>query len=313
MANEHVPGQHPAPEVVKGMLIMAVAVLTLPGLDAFAKLAAESVPVGEIAWFRFIFQTLVLLPFVLWRHRGWPRVHRLPVHALRGALMALATLLFFAALARMPMAEAIAIFFVEPLILTLFSALFLGETVGWRRVAAILVGFAGALLVIRPSYAAFGTAALLPLGTAVCFAGYLALSRSLSRDGDALTMQFTTGVVGGIVMTMALVAGWAVDITVLNPVVPDGNALVLMVGMGVVATTGHLLLTQAFRFAPAGILAPFQYLEIISATALGYLVFGDLPDDLTVIGVAIIVGSGLYIFHRERMNARSSPREVPVP
>jgi S-adenosylmethionine uptake transporter len=313
MANEHVPGQHPAPEVVKGMLIMAVAVLTLPGLDAFAKLAAESVPVGEIAWFRFIFQTLVLLPFVLWRHRGWPRVHRLPVHALRGALMALATLLFFAALARMPMAEAIAIFFVEPLILTLFSALFLGETVGWRRVAAILVGFAGALLVIRPSYAAFGTAALLPLGTAVCFAGYLALSRSLSRDGDALTMQFTTGVVGGIVMTMALVAGWAVDITVLNPVVPDGNALVLMVGMGVVATTGHLLLTQAFRFAPAGILAPFQYLEIISATALGYLVFGDLPDDLTVIGVTIIVGSGLYIFHRERMNARSSPREVPVP
>ena len=313
MANEHVPGQHPAPEVVKGMLIMAVAVLTLPGLDAFAKLAAESVPVGEIAWFRFIFQTLVLLPFVLWRHRGWPRVHRLPVHALRGALMALATLLFFAALARMPMAEAIAIFFVEPLILTLFSALFLGETVGWRRVAAILVGFAGALLVIRPSYAAFGTAALLPLGTAVCFAGYLALSRSLSRDGDALTMQVTTGVVGGIVMTMALVAGGAVDITVLNPVVPDGNALVLMVGMGVVATTGHLLLTQAFRFAPAGILAPFQYLEIISATALGYLVFGDLPDDLTVIGVTIIVGSGLYIFHRERMNARSSPREVPVP
>jgi len=313
MANERAPGQHPAPEVVKGMLIMAVAVLTLPGLDAFAKLAAESVPVGEIAWFRFIFQTLALSPLVLWRHRGWPRVNRLPVHALRGALMALATLLFFAALARMPMAEAIAIFFVEPLILTLFSALFLGETVGWRRVAAILVGFTGALLVIRPNYAEFGTAALLPLGTAVCFAGYLALSRSLSRDGDALTMQFTTGVVGSIVMTMALVVGWGVNITVLNPVVPDGNALVLMVGMGVVATTGHLLLTQAFRFAPAGILAPFQYLEIISATALGYLVFGDIPDDLTVIGVTVIVGSGLYIFHRERMDARRPPHDAPAP
>jgi S-adenosylmethionine uptake transporter len=300
-------------DVVRGMLIMTVGVLMLPGLDAFAKLAAADVPTGQVAWFRFVFQATALLPLVLWRHRGWPGISRLHLHALRGTLLALATLFFFTALARMPMAEAIAIFFVEPLLLTLFSALFLGEPVGWRRVAAILVGFAGALLVIRPSYGAYGAVALLPLGTAICFAGYLAMSRSLARDGDALTMQFTTGIAGAVVMSLALAVGTRAEIAVLIPIVPPPDALLLLVGMGTVATVGHLLLTEAFRYAPAGLLAPFQYLEIVSATLLGYLLFDDLPDATTVVGIAIIVGSGLYVFHRERLNALRAPRELPAP
>ena len=304
---------HPDHDVVRGMLIMSIAVLMLPGLDAFAKLAAATVPSGQVAWFRFVFQALVLMPLVLWRHRGWPRVARIPIHALRGALMALATLMFFTALVHLPMAEAIAIFFVEPLILTLFSAMFLGETVGWRRVVAILVGFAGALLVIRPSYAAFGPAALLPLGTAVCFAGYLALSRSLARDGDALTMQFTTGIAGAIVMSIALAIGWGTGMPYLAAVLPTPEAWLFLVAMGCVATVGHVLLAKAFSYAPAGLLAPFQYLEIVSATILGYLVFGDLPDTTTFAGVAIIVASGLYVFHRERSIALRPPRELPAP
>lgn len=303
----------PPADVVRGMTIMALAVLLLPGLDAFAKLASASVPTGQIAWFRFVFQAVALLPLVLWRHHGWPRIARIRLHALRGALLALATLLFFSALARMPMAEAIAIFFVEPLILTLFSAVFLGEPVGWRRVVAILVGFAGALLVIRPSYELYGTAALLPLGTALCFAGYLAMSRSLARDGDALTMQFTTGVAGAVVMSLALALGTSGGLALLTPVVPSFDALLLLVGMGCVATVGHLLLTQAFRHAPAGLLAPFQYLEIVSATLLGYLLFDDLPDAVTVLGIAIIVGSGLYVFHRERRISLTPPRDLPAP
>lgn len=303
----------PPADVVRGMTIMALGVLMLPGLDAFAKLASASLPTGQIAWFRFVFQAMALLPLVLWRHRGWPRVSRIRLHALRGTLLALATLLFFSALARMPMAEAIAIFFVEPLILTLFSALFLGEPVGWRRVAAILVGFAGALLVIRPSYDLYGTAALLPLGTAVCFAGYLAMSRSLARDGDALTMQFTTGIAGAVVMSVALAGGSGMGIGLLTPVMPSSGAWLLLLGMGCVATVGHLLLTQAFRHAPASLLAPFQYLEIVSATLLGYLLFDDLPDGVTVLGIAIIVGSGLYVFHRERRISLTPPRELPAP
>ena len=303
----------PPADVVRGMTIMALGVLMLPGLDAFAKLASASLPTGQIAWFRFVFQAMALLPLVLWRHRGWPRVSRIRLHALRGALLALATLFFFSALARMPMAEAIAIFFVEPLILTLFSALFLGEPVGWRRVAAILVGFAGALLVIRPSYDLYGTAALLPLGTAVCFAGYLAMSRSLARDGAALTMQFTTGIAGAVVMSVALAGGSGMGIGLLTPVMPSSGAWLLLLGMGCVATVGHLLLTQAFRHAPASLLAPFQYLEIVSATLLGYLLFDDLPDGVTVLGIAIIVGSGLYVFHRERRISLTPPRELPAP
>jgi S-adenosylmethionine uptake transporter len=304
---------HPPADVVRGMTIMALGVLMLPGLDAFAKLASATVPTGQIAWFRFVFQAMALLPLVLWHHGGWPRVARVRLHALRGALLALATLFFFSALARMPMAEAIAIFFVEPLILTLFSAVFLGEAVGWRRVIAILVGFACALLVIRPSYDLYGTAALLPLGTAVCFAGYLAMSRSLARDGDALTMQFTTGVAGALVMSLALAVGTGGGVALLTPIVPSSEAMLLLLGMGCVATVGHLLLTQAFRHAPAGLLAPFQYLEIVSATLLGYLLFDDLPDALTMLGIAVIVGSGLYVFHRERRMELRPPSELPVP
>jgi S-adenosylmethionine uptake transporter len=139
------------------------------------------------------------------------------------------------------------------------------------------------------------------------------MSRSLARDGDALTMQFTTGIAGAVVMSLALALGSAGGIDLFTPVMPSSGAMLLLVGMGCVATVGHLLLTQAFRHAPAGLLAPFQYLEIVSATLLGYLLFDDLPDTATVIGIAIIVGSGLYVFHRERRISLAAPRELPVP
>ena len=196
------------------------------------KLATETIPAGEVAWFRFIFQTLVLFPVVLWRHKGWPRVSRPGVHAARGILMATASLLFITALNHLPMAETVAIFFIEPLILTMISGFFLGERVGWRRIAAVLVGLGGALVIIRPSYDVFGPVALLPAGAALCFAGYLALSRSLSSGIDAITMQFTAGLAGSLVLTLVLIAGAETGIGILDPVVPDFRATILLLGMG---------------------------------------------------------------------------------
>ncbi|NIM73413.1 MAG: EamA family transporter [Gammaproteobacteria bacterium] len=285
------------------MALMLVAMLVLPGIDAIAKWLSDAISAGQVAWSRFFFQTLLMLPLFL-RTRGTILTRALPLHALRGALIALATLLFFSALKYLPLADAISIFFVEPLILTLLSALFLGEAVGWRRLSAVAVGFVGALIVIRPGFGVLGLPALLPLGTALSFAVYLILTRKLAQHEYPERMQFYAGLFGALVMTLALAAGDAADIAALSFVWPDLWQWCLLAGLGIIATAGHLLVVHAFRRAPAGLLAPFQYVEIVGATILGLVFFGDFPDALTWLGVAIIVGSGLYVFHREAALAR---------
>ena len=151
-----------------------------------------------------------------------------------------------------------------------------------------------------------GPPALLPLGTALSFAVYLILTRKLSQHEYPERMQFYAGVFGGIVMTAALAVGSVTDVAVLSFVWPDRLQWVLLAGLGVIATTGHLLVVHAFRLAPASVLAPFQYVEIIGATILGLVFFGDFPDATTWLGVAIIVASGMYVFHREATLARQA-------
>ncbi len=285
------------------MVLMIIAMLILPGIDAIAKWLSPTIAAGQIAWSRFFFQTLLMLP-LFFRVPGRVLGPDRWLHAARGALIALATLLFFAALKFLPVADAIAIFFVEPLFLTLLAALFLGETLGWRRLSAVGVGLAGALLVIRPNFHAFGWAAALPLGTAGCFAVYLIITRQLAQREDPVRMQFYAGVFGALVMSAALGFGALADAPVLIAVWPSVTEWALLAGLGLIATTGHLLVVHAFKRAPAGILAPFQYVEIIGATVLGLVIFGDFPDLLTWCGVAVIVASGIYVFHRERTLAR---------
>ncbi|MEZ5823908.1 MAG: DMT family transporter [Geminicoccaceae bacterium] len=295
------------------MAIMTIAMLWVPGIDALAKILAATQSPGEIAWSRFLFQASLLLPLVVWRARRRPTgpVASLHLQALRGVLIALTTLLFFAALRYLPLAEAISIFFVEPLILTLLSAVFLGETIGWRRIVGVLVGFAGALVIIRPSYEVFGLAAILPVGAAFCFGVYLVLTRKLATSTDPITLQFVAGLSGLAAMSLALFAGSALEVEVLAARWPDPREWLLMAGLGVVATTGHLLVVQAFRLAPASLLAPFQYLEIISATLLGLLLFGHFPDMWSWVGISTIVASGLYVVHRERVRNREAGASMP--
>ncbi len=291
--------------VERAMVIMIAAMLLLPGIDALAKLLAATVPVGVITWSRFAFQSILLGPAALSRRRDW-QVSLWPVHAARGCLLAVTTLLFFAAVRTLPLADAISIFFVEPLLLTLLSAILLGETVGWRRLSAIAVGFIGALIVVRPSYAIFGIAALLPLAAALCFALYLILTRHIAPREDPITMQFWAGLFGFVVMSASLVGGVILDIPMFKPIWPNLAEWLMLAGIGIVATVGHMMVVHAFRRAEAAILAPFQYLEIISATTLGFILFGDFPDLTTWCGVAIIIGSGVYVFHRERTLARAA-------
>ncbi|MGI9502358.1 MAG: DMT family transporter [Geminicoccaceae bacterium] len=281
------------------MILMAIGVLVAPGIHAIAKGLGDALSPGQIAWFRFFFQFAFLLPIVLIGHRGrlpWPS----STHLLRGLLLALATLAFFWALTYMPLADSAAIFFVEPLVLTMMATLFLGERIGWRRVLAVVVGFIGALIVIRPSFETVGPAALLPLLAATCFAFYLTITRAVAHTESAQAMQLWVCVFGMLALSLAMAAGSEMGWSAISPAWPATGAWGWLFLLGVIATISHMLAIRAFRLAPASVLAPFQYLEILGATFLGAVIFGDIPDGLTGLGTVIIVGSGLYVFHRER-------------
>ncbi len=279
--------------------MLVVAMLVLPGIDAIAKGLSGSIAAGQVSWTRFLFQFLILLPFVV-RGGGLRVGRRIWVHALRGILISCATLMFFASLAKLPLADAISIFFVEPFILTLLSAVVLGEKVGWRRLTAVFVGFCGAMIIIRPSYQVFGLTALLPMGAALVFATYIILSRLLVTEGSAVAMQFYAGVFGCATMSLALWLGSETGIAVLTPVWPTMTEWLMLGALGCIATGGHMLIMLAIRRVGAGLMAPFQYLEIISSVILGLMFFGDFPDAMTWTGIAIIISSGLYVFYRER-------------
>ena len=285
--------------VRRGMILMALGVFMAPGVHAIAKGLGDVLPPGQIAWFRFFFQFAFLLPLVLIDHHGWlPRPSF--THVLRGLLLASTTLSFFWALTYMPLADSVAIFFVEPLILTLMSALFLSERIGWRRVFAVVIGFIGALIVIRPSFETVGAPALLPLIAAISFALYLTITRAVAEAEDARVMQFWVCFFGMLVLSLTLAVSGASGWAAMQPAWPTFDAWGWLLLLGVITTVSHQFAIRAFHLAPASVLAPFQYLEILGATLLGAIIFDDLPDGWTGLGIVIIVGSGLYVFLRKQ-------------
>ncbi|MFT6023585.1 MAG: drug/metabolite transporter (DMT)-like permease [Ascidiaceihabitans sp.] len=289
------------PSVIGGVVLMALGASLAPGIDVFAKLVPNDIPVGQVTAGRFIVQASLLLPIAIVLgalHR--PDMREVGLHLARAALIMIATGLFFTALRAMPIADAIAIFFVEPFFLTLLGAWILKEQIGMRRIMACFVGFGGALLVIQPSFAEIGPVAFLPLGTAATFAVYMVLTRQMAQRMHPVTMQAYTALAAIVIALPVLALANGTNIASLDPVWPSQFGLWMMLGVGVMATIAHLLISFALARAPASTLAPLQYLEIVAATALGYLVFADVPGPLTFLGVAIIVGAGLYVLARER-------------
>ena len=292
--------------IVRGIAIMTAAMLIVPSMDVLAKVLTRSMPAMEVAFARFVGQLLVATLVGLAIGEGRRLMPPNPAgHLLRGLFLAATSLLFFTALATMPLTDALAIAFAEPMILTAVSPWLLGETVGWRRWAACGVGFIGTLIIIRPSFEQFGSTALLPLAAAFTFAGYHVMTRRLSGQGSLTAVQFTTGLVGTVALGIGLAissnAGW-----LSAPVVwPQGWSWAIFFSIGVISFVTHGMIVTAFGHAPAAVLAPFGYLEIVSATALSFLVFGDFPDRPTWAGIALIVASGLYIVHRERIRGMS--------
>lgn len=296
-----------------GILFMLAFCILAPMMDSFAKATPHEVPVTQILAARFALQVIFLYPVALaLRIPMGIRTADLGMHFGRAFALLASTFCFFTALRYMPLADAISIFFVEPFILMLLGAVFLGEPVGWRRVAAAGIGFGGALLVIRPSFTDLGLVALLPLATAFLFALYMLLTRAMSQRLHTIPLQAHTALAACLLILPPL---WYFDGsgTLFDPVWPQGKAVWTLLGLGITATLSHLMLTRALNLAPAGVVAPLQYLEIVGATLIGYFAFGDLPTPLTFLGIAIIIVSGLYIIHRERrLEREATPPTPPV-
>lgn len=292
-------------------LMLAFCVLA-PLLDTCAKLATATIPVGQITTARFVVQAVLMAPIALFLGLRW-RVSRRDCMFLtmRAVLLIVSTFSFVAATAVMPIADALAIVFVEPFILLLLGHLIFGNPVGPRRIAASVVGFTGALLVIQPSIANYGMVALLPLGTAVSFALYMLITQAIAAAMHPVIQQLHTSLIGTVICLPILAVSDGTALTGLDPVIPQGWAWIWLFGVGFWAAASHMCMTVALQFAPASSLAPLHYLEIVTAVVLGLLVFGDFPNALTWAGIAVIVASGLYIIHRERGATTPSPAKRP--
>ncbi len=291
--------------ILPGVALMLAFCAIAPLLDVASKLAAQTIPVGQITGARFVIQGVLMLPVVLLMRLPFGMSRRaLGLTVIRTVFLILSTYSFVAAIQFMPIADALAIVFIEPFIILILGHFLFGDEVGPRRIWASVVGFGGSLMVIQPSLVAFGPVALFPLGTALFFALYMLVTRQLSGEMHPVVMQFQTSLIGSLICVPLL---WLFDgsgIVELDPVMPQGWAWLWLFGVGFWAAVSHMCMTYALKFAPSATLAPLHYLELVSAVILGYLVFGDFPNLLTWTGIAVIVASGLYIIHRERLSAR---------
>jgi len=287
------PAAQSADRPLVGILLIVAAMSVVPFMDAIAKYLSGHLPVLQLVWARYFFHFCLIFPVVLWRYGPRRLVPAQPLLQLvRGGLLLASTVLFFAAISRMPLADALALIFISPLIVTALSPWILGEQVGLRRRVAVLVGFAGALLIIRPGVGAIQWPALLALAAGLVFGFYLLATRRLAGSAPPLVTLTYSAAAGALLMSLAVPFFW---------VVPSATDLAAMAMMGLIAAGGHFLLIKAFDFAPASLLAPFTYSEIVMTTLLGFVFFGDFPDSWTWAGIAVIIGSGVYISLRERV------------
>jgi drug/metabolite transporter (DMT)-like permease len=276
----------------RGIACVLAAWLLFACMDAGSKLLAEDYSIIQILWVRFV--SLAVIAAWLARRQGGSgglRTRHFWLQSLRSALLVIEIGLFILTITVLPLAEAHAILAVTPLIVTALSVPLLGERVGIRRWSAIGVAFAGVLIILRPGLGAVQPMALLALICSVMFALYQILTRIVSRADPPLTTLFYTALVGVGGLTVIIPFYWTI---------PDVQGWALFGMVAALGASGHFLLIKALQLAPASTLQPFSYTILIWATLIGFLVFGNLPDLLTVVGAIVITSSGIYSFARER-------------
>lgn len=274
----------------RAIVMMILAILCFTLMDASVKALAPRVGVLPALWARYAGQMLLVLILVAPRLRSVARTRYPKLQFLRSILLMCATAFFFTGISRIPLSDAAALMSVNPVLITLGAALFLGEALGPRRIAGIVVALCGALIVIRPGSDVFTPAALFPLGAAVCYSGYALLTRRVGPDEDAWTSLFYTGLVGTLLLSLIVPFNWQT---------PDGTALLLFLSVTCFGTIGQMFLIRAFSTGEAAMLAPYSYTGLIFAAVWGMLFFAEMPDLWTVCGALVIALAGLYVWHRE--------------
>jgi drug/metabolite transporter (DMT)-like permease len=288
----------PAPSTLKGIVLILLAMAVLPFIDVCAKfLGQQQMPVPQMVWARFFFGALFTLPFALRVGRASALKPINPVfNSARALFLISGTACFFLALKTLPIADTLAIYFVQPILITALSPFVLGEHVGLRRWTTVFIGFVGVVVIIRPGLQAFNIGVLYALGAGTSSACYYLITRKLSGRADAMVTTFQTSAIGAVALSFAVPFLW---------VMPSGGQWTLLVLLGAIAIAGHYCVTRAFDFAEASLLSPFNYTEMIMAVAAGWWFFGDFPDRWTFVGVAILIASAIYISLRERKLAKA--------
>ena len=292
--------------IIKGIPLAIGAVFCFAIMDTMAKYLGKFYPVLALVWARYTVHMIIML---IWLGPSMKfdlvRTTRPTLQILRGLFLVGSTCFFFQALRFMPMAEASAIGFITPMLVTLLAVPILKEKISPRRWIALIVGFIGVLIIIRPGSRVFSLAALLPVGTALCFSLYQIITRKVHQD-NARTSLFYSALVGSVALTLVLVIShFLFPVTYYAPTAWH-SVLILM--LGVIGGMGHFVLIRALRKAPASVLAPFYYTQLVWIIIFGYLAFGDFPDNWTLLGIVVIVGSGLYVAYGERVHFRKVTR-----
>ena len=276
---------------MKAIVFNISAWVILPFMDAIAKFLSSDLSFFQITWARYFFTVLFTFPFMFFFFKNQIRLsENFKLQIFRGLTLLCANICFFYSISVISMAKALTLAFVAPLITTALSPIFLQEKVGFRRWAAVFVGFIGTLVIIRPGFIELNLASIAAIGTGFFYGIYLIITRKLHSTDSPLLTLLLTGVVG------AVIASFFVPFVWITPTIEQWSWMALM---GLFACLGHIFLILSLKYADASKLAPFGYFEIVTNVILGYYVFSDFPDKFTFIGLFIIVSSGLYVIKRE--------------
>ena len=281
---------------MKAITFNLLAWVMLPIMDGFAKYLSYDLPVLQITWARYFFTVAFTLPIMFFFFRKnlvWTDKPKLQL--IRGLILLTANVCFFYSISIISLAKALTLAFIAPLIVTAFSPIFLGEKVGFRRWSAVIIGFIGSMVVIRPGFVEINLASLAALGTGVMYGFYLIITRKLSSSDNPLLTLLLTGVVGAIIISFVMPFVW---------IKPTLNQWSMMAAIGIFACVGHLFIILSLKYADASKLAPFSYFEIVTNIIIGYYFFSDFPDKWTFLGLFIIILSGIYISRRENIVKR---------
>ena len=279
---------------MKAIILNLSAWVMLPIMDGFAKYLSSTLPVLQITWSRYFFTVVIVLPVMLIFFRKnfkWTEVPKLQL--IRGLLLFCANILFFYSISVISLTKALTLAFIAPLIVTILSPILLNEKVGFRRWAAVIVGFIGSLIVLRPGFVEVNLASIAALGTGVLYGFYLIVTRKLHNSDHPLLTLLLTGVVGAIIGSIIVPTVW---------VQPTITEWYMMFAIGFFASIGHLFLILSLRYADASKLAPFGYFEVLTNIIIGHYFFYNFPDNWTFLGLFIIISSGVYIFRREALH-----------